>query len=64
MNAAIRAVVRASLYHKLEVYGIRKGYKGMIEGDMGTPVISFVSVSGIRLWVSQTKAEVILLDPN
>jgi len=33
MNAAIRAVVRASIYHGIEVIGIRNGYKGMIEGD-------------------------------
>jgi 6-phosphofructokinase 1 len=33
MNAAIRAVVRAAIYNNLEVVGIRKGYKGMIEGD-------------------------------
>ncbi len=33
MNAAIRAVVRASLYHKLEVAGIYRGYAGMIEGS-------------------------------
>jgi 6-phosphofructokinase 1 len=26
MNAAIRAVVRAAIYHKIEVVGIRKGY--------------------------------------
>ncbi|HNW50161.1 MAG TPA: 6-phosphofructokinase [Prolixibacteraceae bacterium] len=34
MNAAIRAVTRAALAHKLEVYGIRRGYEGMIEGDI------------------------------
>src|SRR6218665_3993300 len=34
MNAAIRAVVRTALYHKLEVCGIRRGYQGMIEGDI------------------------------
>ncbi len=33
MNACIRAVVRTGLYHQLEVYGIRAGYKGMIEDD-------------------------------
>ena len=33
MNAAIRAVVRACLYNKIEVVGIRKGYQGMIEGQ-------------------------------
>ncbi|MGZ5304207.1 MAG: 6-phosphofructokinase, partial [Bacteroidia bacterium] len=32
MNACIRAVVRAGLYHGLEVYGIKRGYQGMIEG--------------------------------
>lgn len=39
MNAAIRAVVRASIYHGLEVIGIRHGYKGMIAGDF-TPITS------------------------
>ena len=34
MNAAIRAVTRAGIYNNLEVYGIRRGYEGMIEGDI------------------------------
>jgi 6-phosphofructokinase 1 len=34
MNAAIRAVVRTALYYKLEVYGIMRGYQGMIEDDI------------------------------
>lgn len=34
MNAAVRAVTRAALANKLEVYGIRRGYQGMIEGDI------------------------------
>jgi 6-phosphofructokinase 1 len=33
MNACIRAVVRTAIYHGLEVYGIRKGFNGMIKGD-------------------------------
>ncbi|WP_340063226.1 6-phosphofructokinase [Ascidiimonas aurantiaca] len=33
MNAAIRSVVRASVYHKLECVGVYRGYQGMIEGD-------------------------------
>jgi len=33
MNAAIRAVVRASLYHNLNVTGILKGYEGLINAD-------------------------------
>src|SRR5688500_8803001 len=34
MNAAIRAVVRTCIYYNMEVYGIRRGYQGMIEGDI------------------------------
>ncbi len=34
MNAALRAVVRSASYHKLHVYGIYRGYEGMIEGDL------------------------------
>src|SRR4051812_27948673 len=33
MNAAIRAVVRACTYYKIEAYGIMRGYEGMIDGD-------------------------------
>ena len=34
MNACIRAVVRTGIYKGLEVYGIYRGYEGMIEGDI------------------------------
>ncbi len=34
MNAAIRAVVRTGIYNKLDVYGILRGYSGMIDGDI------------------------------
>jgi 6-phosphofructokinase 1 len=34
MNACIRAVVRTGLFHKLEVFGITRGYAGMIENDI------------------------------
>jgi 6-phosphofructokinase 1 len=30
MNAAIRAVVRAAIYHKIKVVGIKQGYHGLI----------------------------------
>lgn len=33
MNACIRAVVRTALHHKLQVFGIRYGYEGMINDD-------------------------------
>ena len=34
MNAAIRAVVRTAAHHDLHVYGIYRGYQGMVEGDI------------------------------
>lgn len=34
MNACIRAAVRTALAHGLEAVGIRRGYAGLIEGDM------------------------------
>ncbi|HPG12258.1 MAG TPA: 6-phosphofructokinase [Chitinophagaceae bacterium] len=34
MNAAVRAVVRTGIYHGLEVYGIMRGYQGLIEDDI------------------------------
>lgn len=33
MNAAIRSVVRTAIFHDLEVFGIKRGYTGLIEGD-------------------------------
>lgn len=34
MNAAIRAVVRSGLYFGMEVYGIERGYAGLIENNL------------------------------
>ena len=34
MNAAIRAVVRTGIYNGMDVYGIVRGYQGMIDGDI------------------------------
>lgn len=34
MNACVRAVVRTALYHGLEVYGIMRGYSGMVEDEI------------------------------
>jgi 6-phosphofructokinase 1 len=45
MNAAVRAVTRAAIAHKLKVVGIRRGYQGMIEGDFIN--LKSTDVSGI-----------------
>ncbi|MDD3394115.1 MAG: 6-phosphofructokinase [Anaerotignum sp.] len=34
MNAAIRAVVRTAIFYDIEVTGIRKGYNGLINGEI------------------------------
>jgi 6-phosphofructokinase 1 len=45
MNAAIRAVVRMAIYNKLEVIGIRRGFRGLIEDQYFK--MDLRSVSGI-----------------
>lgn len=34
MNACVRAVVRTALHHGVECYGIRRGWNGLITGDV------------------------------
>ena len=34
MNAAVRAVVRYGIYYDMEVYGIKRGYEGLIDGEV------------------------------
>jgi len=34
MNAAVRAVVRSALYRGLEVFGIQRGYQGLLNEDL------------------------------
>jgi len=34
MNAAIRAITRAGIYHGFEVKGIMRGYRGLVMGDI------------------------------
>jgi 6-phosphofructokinase 1 len=45
MNAAIRAVIRTGIFHGLEVFGVERGYTGLIEGQIFPMNIS--SVGGI-----------------
>jgi 6-phosphofructokinase 1 len=59
MNAAIRAVVRTAIYRKMEVYGIRRGYQGMIEGDIyqmqTTDVSNIIQRGGTILKTARSK---------
>jgi len=45
MNAAVRAVVRKGLYHGLKVYGIERGYAGLINNELS--LMSLGSVGDI-----------------
>lgn len=45
MNAAIRAVVRTAIARDMKVFGIERGYQGLIEGQIGP--LELRSVSGI-----------------
>ena len=45
MNAAIRAVVRTGIFHGLEVFGVERGFTGLMEGQI-LPM-NLVSVGGI-----------------
>jgi len=43
MNAAIRAVVRAGIYYGYKVMGVRKGFNGLINGDISEMTARSVS---------------------
>ena len=59
MNAAIRAVVRTGIYNKLEVFGIMRGYSGMIDGDIfkmeGKSVANIIQRGGTILKTARCK---------
>jgi 6-phosphofructokinase 1 len=59
MNAAVRAVVRTGLYHGLGVYGIMRGYAGMIEDDIvqmsGRSVANIIQRGGTILKTARSK---------
>lgn len=43
MNAAVRAVVRTAISMGIKVYGIKRGYNGLIEGDVEEMTLRSVS---------------------
>lgn len=42
MNAAIRAVVRYGIFNCIEVYGIQRGFKGLMDGELKKMSVSSV----------------------
>jgi len=59
MNAAVRAAARTAVYNNIEVYGIRRGYQGMIEGDIfpmqTTDVSNIIQRGGTILKTARSK---------
>jgi 6-phosphofructokinase 1 len=59
MNAAVRALARTALYHGVEVFGVRRGYQGLIEGDIfqmkTTDVANIIQRGGTILKTARSK---------
>ena len=59
MNAAVRAAVRTGVYYGLEVFGVRRGYQGLIEGDIfkmkTTDVSGIIQRGGTILKTARSK---------
>ena len=59
MNACVRSVVRTALYHGLEVYGIRRGWHGLIHGDVQKldekSVTRIINRGGTILYTARSK---------
>ncbi|HYF30752.1 MAG TPA: 6-phosphofructokinase [Chitinophagaceae bacterium] len=65
MNAAIRAIVRTGIYHGLEVFGIMRGYQGLIENDIvpmhSRSVANIIQRGGTILKTARSK---VFLEPE
>ena len=59
MNACVRAVVRTGIFHGLEVFGIMRGYTGMVENDIfkmeSRSVANIIQRGGTILKTSRSK---------
>ena len=43
MNAAIRAVVRSAIYHRIEPYGVYQGFEGLVSGHINLMTLGSVA---------------------
>lgn len=59
MNACVRAVVRTALYRGIECYGIRRGWNGLINGDIlkldEKSVAHIINRGGTILYTARSK---------
>lgn len=58
MNAAVRAVVRTAIYRGIDVVGIRRGWQGLINGDVfrmtGSDVTHVINRGGTVLYTARS----------
>ena len=58
MNAAVRAVVRTAVYNGITVKGIRRGYNGLMEGDIidldSRAVSGIIQLGGTMLYSARS----------
>ncbi len=59
MNACVRSVVRTAIYHGIECYGIRRGWNGLIQGDVvkldEKSVSGIINRGGTTLYTARSK---------
>lgn len=59
MNPCVRAIVRTALFHGVECYGIRRGYHGLINGDIiklnETNISHIINRGGTILYTARSK---------
>jgi len=59
MNAAVRAVVRTALFHGIDCYGVRRGYNGLISGDVikldESKISHIINRGGTILYTARSK---------
>ena len=59
MNPCVRSVVRTAIHHGIEVYGIRRGWNGLINGDVEPlnvkSVSRIINKGGTILYTARSK---------
>lgn len=59
MNPCVRAVVRTAMFHGIECYGIRRGYNGLISGDIirlnESNIAHIINRGGTVLYTARSK---------
>jgi len=59
MNPCVRAVVRTAMFHGIECYGVRRGYNGLISGDIirlnESNIAHIINRGGTVLYTARSK---------